>query len=613
VLDDQVHLEQLTGLDTGKVDPFEVITKERTDSFSGLPYRPVSMASFVLSWITRGDAVRDLKYTNLMIHLLSGVLVFWLAGRLLMLVNEPIRGRRWWWALWVAAAWMLAPLYVSTVLYIIQRMAQLSTLFTLCGLLTYVVARQNIDKSFWTGVLLLVLVFGLFWPLAIFSKENGILLPALTFVIESFFFRFTATRRTRRLLQAFYTLLFVFGVVGAAFILLNHPDWVTKRYVARSFTLEQRLLTEARILWVYLLQLVTPRGSMMGVHHDDFPPSESVLEPVTTLISALLWAVILATAWRYRASRPGLILSGLVFFLAGHLVESTILPLELYFEHRNYLPGFGVFLGLAVALGTLTESRVLASRRIRKLVLALIVMLPAVYGIGTYQRVLAWQSWSHILLTAAEAHPESARLNIDLATYNLKKGRLERALEHLERAKEIDPRKAAGVAVHRILGYCTVGGDVPEWAYEEVAAAPDLSSDSYSVNALALLVREVKKGRCAKVDLNRVALAMVEIIERSNFAARERIEWSALVHTAQLLMRTGHLDKALEYTNRALEVKGESFGTGLLKFQLHMLRGEIDAAERQLAWLQERKRNAVKRYRMRLEYFQRMFEKYQSG
>ncbi|MCY0536413.1 hypothetical protein, partial [Klebsiella pneumoniae] len=36
--------------------------------------------------------------------------------------------------------------------------------------------------------------------------------------------------------------------------------------------------------------------------------------------------------------------AGWFFFLVAHLVESSFLPLEMYYEHRNYLPSFGLLL-----------------------------------------------------------------------------------------------------------------------------------------------------------------------------------------------------------------------------------------------------------------------------
>ena len=110
-------------------------------------------------------------------------------------------------ALWVALAWLCAPLLASTVLYVIQRMAQLATLFLLAGLLCYVMGRQRqVGGQPRRGLALLLGGFVVFWPLAVLSKENGLLFPLLALVVETFVFRFRGTVATRRFLFGLFAL-----------------------------------------------------------------------------------------------------------------------------------------------------------------------------------------------------------------------------------------------------------------------------------------------------------------------------------------------------------------------------------------------------------------------
>ena len=94
------------------------------------------------NWLTTGDGVWPLKLTNLVIHLLCGVLVFLLSNKLLAGPVASLGRGRPWVALWIAACWLLAPMLVSTVLYVTQRMAALATLFSLAALLFYVHGRE---------------------------------------------------------------------------------------------------------------------------------------------------------------------------------------------------------------------------------------------------------------------------------------------------------------------------------------------------------------------------------------------------------------------------------------------------------------------------------------
>ena len=119
-------------------------------------------------------------------------------------------------------------------------------------------------------------------------------------------------------------------------------------YQKRVFTLEQRLLTEPRVIWFYLSLLFYPIPSRLSLVHD-FAISQSLLEPVTTLISVLAIVALLLGATVYARRWP-LIAFCVIFFFLNHLIESTILPLELVFEHRNYIPSMLLFLPLAILL-----------------------------------------------------------------------------------------------------------------------------------------------------------------------------------------------------------------------------------------------------------------------
>src|SRR5690606_470084 len=98
--------------------------------------------------IVHGPDSWGYKYHNLLIHLLNGLLLFWLLQKLLPRLAPQITPET---TVAIAgltvATWLLHPLLMSTVLYAVQRMAQLSALFTLAALLCYVFARRQLGSS----------------------------------------------------------------------------------------------------------------------------------------------------------------------------------------------------------------------------------------------------------------------------------------------------------------------------------------------------------------------------------------------------------------------------------------------------------------------------------
>jgi tetratricopeptide (TPR) repeat protein len=100
---------------------------------------------------------------------------------------------------------------------------------------------------------------------------------------------------------------------------------------------------------------------------------------------------------------------GVLFFFLNHLIESSIIPLELVFEHRNYIPSMFLFVPLASVLcATLNYCR-LRRRRMYPVFATFIVLLIFCLGTGTYVRNMAWESPEALWTDAVRKAPSSGR------------------------------------------------------------------------------------------------------------------------------------------------------------------------------------------------------------
>ena len=372
-------------------------------SDAGILRRPLSMLSFGFNAYWFGMNPMAFKAANLAIHLLNGLLVYaigWrLAERLTGRSATAVQAQHLGWL--VAALWLLHPLNVSGVLYVVQRMNELSALFTLAGLLCYIDGRLRLLRGE-PGLGTALTGLCLFGVLAVASKENGALITAYALVVETFAFGFqTASAGQRRAIKIFFWLTLALPLALLGYWLATQSTWLLN-YSARDFTLDQRVLSEARILCDYLLWIFIPDPAWMGFFHDDIPVSTSLLRPATTLPALLFLLALAVAAWKLRRRSPGFAF-GVAWFLVGHSMESTILPLELVFEHRNYLPMAGLLLGTVCALAPWLALRWPA--RVRVAVGAALVLACA--GL-TAQRAVAWGDPLELAMTDAQHHPDSA-------------------------------------------------------------------------------------------------------------------------------------------------------------------------------------------------------------
>src|SRR5690606_21514598 len=98
---------------------------------------------------------------------------------------------------------------------------------------------------------------------AFLAKENGALLPLLCGVVE-----FTCFRNSRRVAaaRAFALFYVALPMLGAAGLALFRPGFFLDGYIARDFTLVERLLSQGRALSDYAYKLVIPNPPQMGVY-----------------------------------------------------------------------------------------------------------------------------------------------------------------------------------------------------------------------------------------------------------------------------------------------------------------------------------------------------------
>lgn len=329
-----------------------------TSGTAGPLGRPVAMLSFALNYYFAGFNPFAFKLTNLLVHALCGVMVYAVTLHLVREIptspQEDYLASRC--AAVVAAFWLLHPIQVLAVLYVVQRMTSLSALFLLAAFYLHIRARSG---QGWRAHAALAGSWLVLWPLSLLSKETGALFPFFVLAWE-ILVRWYSARRLDLFARSFIAIAVVFAGATAVYLLNSASGWLWGGYAMRDFTLIERVFTEGRIVWFYIGLMVFPRPSAFGLYHDDLAVSTSLWSPWTTFPALLGLAAVVVAIFLVRKRAP-LVAFGLAWFLIGHALESTVLPLEIAHEHRNYLPYFGIVLaaaqGVPMALGAQLRSR----------------------------------------------------------------------------------------------------------------------------------------------------------------------------------------------------------------------------------------------------------------
>ena len=402
--------------------------------------RPIAMLSFGLNHVFSALDTSRWKLTNLAIHLFNGLLVFLVMRRLLTLHGRGYGGRvADWVALAVTAIWLVHPVLLSSVLYVVQRMTSLASMFVLLGLRCYLGARAS-QMAGRPALVRLFVVVPACTVLAALAKESGALLPFFAFAIESSLLRFrVAGVVPHRSLGLFYILTVFAPLVGFAVFAGLHPGWLEWAGVGRDFSVLERLMTEARVLFFYLKILVIPALPDLALYHDDIIVSRGLFSPPGTVVAITALLFLPALAFVLRARLPFFAFA-VFWFLAAHAMESTVLMLELVHVHRNYLAYIGPIGGLVVGVAHLFKDR-------KTLAVGGLSALFVGFALITAQRASQWSDAARMAQFEVYHHPDSPRANYEIGRLyaiayedDQKDEYFERARLYLSRAGELLPQ-----------------------------------------------------------------------------------------------------------------------------------------------------------------------------
>jgi protein O-mannosyl-transferase len=369
--------------------------------------RPISMITLALNYYLFGPSPFSFKFLNFIIHFVNFILIFFLTKKILLINKSYSKKYIIFISLMVSSIWLLHPYNLSTVSYVIQRMTLLSSMFSICSLISYInfrkyLSNKNIKKSCISFSLVT-----LFSVLAFFTKEIGALIIVYILLLEISFFIPLITPESHRNLV--YRLMLGTSVGVLIFLLyVISNSYMMNGYEFRVFSLQDRLLTEPRIIFQYISNIILPSLNSMSLYQDSIAISKDLFTPFTTILSiislGLIFVTILIMGPKYK-----LLGFGLLTYFSSHLIESSVIPLELAFEHRNYFASYGMLLFLVVLFVKLNIRKIF-----KQLLFVLYILL---LSATLLFRSLSWSNDIAFHNSQLNKKPESYRANFFAAQY----------------------------------------------------------------------------------------------------------------------------------------------------------------------------------------------------
>ncbi len=271
--------------------------------------------------------------------------------------------------------------------------------------------------------------------------------------------------------------------------------------------------------------------------------------------------------------------------MVGHSVESTVLPLELYFEHRNYFPS----IGLVLALGGLFAIIVKKWPEPKAPLLVCLGLCVLVLSAQTSSQVQIWSNRSLLILNHLNAHPNSARANIDMATELARLGEVE-AAHHYSRmafessANEANARERSGDYEIRNLALSCIANKPSSPELIDNLGKDDPNRPLSSVTTLLTMVRLLQDNSCPQFDRIRFADRMAEIFLVADF--QDKASAKIYSNLAVLENALERYDNAYAYVEQFLALSPNDKRGLLMKLHFATALGKTEAAQEVIATLQ---------------------------
>lgn len=395
------------------------------------PSRPLSYLSFALNYYFGGSNVFGYHVFNFIVHYLAAIFLFLFIYNTLKapLIKEKYLNIAYPVALLATFLWALHPIHVTSITYIVQRMASMAGLFFIMSMYFYLKARTQNKFSHSVILFFFSFISGL---AAVLSKENAAMLPVCILIYDLFIIQGLNKENIKKFFKYAALPLVVILIIGYIYIDFSA---ILEQYNIRDFTMVQRLLTEPRVILFYLSLLFYPIYSRLTLLYD-MDVSRTLLQPWTTIPAILAIIFLIGFAFYIAKKRP-LLSFCIIFYFSNHVIEGSIFSLELIYEHRNYLPSMLLFVPVAEFIIYVIDY--FSYKIVVQLIVAFgIIIILAGQGDITYRRNAVISSEFLLWMDNIEKYPNLSRAYSNLGNAYMLYQQEAKGLYNYEKAMALD-------------------------------------------------------------------------------------------------------------------------------------------------------------------------------
>jgi hypothetical protein len=498
----------LTGLT--EIDEFGIVNYV-LGGFTGPGGRPISLLTFAFQADAWPDNPAAFKIVNLVIHVSNAFLLFLITLKLFS-YSDFNKKEKIILSYIIVLLWLFHPLHHSTIFYATQRMTELAAFFTLLTVYFYLNFRPKLPDSNSIKILILISIGVLSGTcLSILSKENGVLTVVYIYIIE---ITVLSHLKNTKMVRNWLNVLLLTPVVILILYFIFIYDKTLQGYQYRSYDMQDRLVTQVNVIFDYLRMVIFPKYSDFTFYHDDYRVIKDISAAPYILIKFVSLGCIVLFSIIYRRKSP-FICFGLLWFFCGHALESSHLNLEMFFEHRNYLPGYGLIVFFVFSVFQLYKSF-----NIKLIVLSLLLVFIINISTVSILHIKLWKDPYRQVTEWVRLNPGSINAMSDLALVYTFLGNYTKAQSIYEQMFILTPDSVSTDIQQIKLLNCYQNEEIDEEMWLNIIEKSE-SAISYKLREVAsldLLVSIIVEGKCSYLDLDAFSLFINTLIKNQSFA-----------------------------------------------------------------------------------------------
>ena len=378
-------------------------------------YHPLTMISYAMNYAVHGKEAKGYIATNIFLHLVNTVLVFFFIYLL--------TAKKWEIASFVALFFAVHPMHVESVAWIAERKDVLYTLFFVGGLISYIEYLKVGKMKFYFFTLLLFIG-------SILSKPAAVVFPLVLLLLHFWYGR---TFDKKLILQTipFFALSLAMG------ILTIQAQSATAIGDFEKYTILQKIMFASYGLMTYAAKMIAP------FHLSAFYPYPEVKKAVPVIYYSapiIVLAVSALAAWSLKKTK--VIVFGLLFYLVtiALVLQFVEVGSAIIADRYTYVPYIGLLLIVGYGIYQLLQHPKMSSKAAQYGVMGVIWLLAMGCSYLSSQRTTVWKNAETMWSDVIEKYPMRVPVSYNnRANFYFKRKEYKKALPDYDAAIKIRP------------------------------------------------------------------------------------------------------------------------------------------------------------------------------